>query len=258
MLWNYDDSWRDKFETCEHRDILIVPHGTNVRKNPGGAPIVTSKIPKLDPETDIPIPGEFVPVEFVITNEDIYKEKFEYTNSLDTNEDLAFCGCESAMVKFTIRNNKTYNEETGKWELDIPNLQNYVVTDENNNTIVGEVQTHYIIKVYMYFNGDSSSLIYMGMFVVEEDKVSSDGYTRDITAFDFLYTIRDMDIHNWYVHLFRGVSWKTNDFEKYFENRKLPDGYVPTETWKEGWTRKPPEHGYWLLKDMLEDRIKIP
>ena len=255
MIWNYDDSWRDKFETCEHRDILIVPHGTNVIKNAGGPPTITNKVPKLDGNND-PIPGEFLPVEFVITNDDIYKEKFEYTNSLDTNEDLAFCGCESAMVKFTIRNNKTYDEEKDAWIPDIPNLQNYVITDENGNTIVGEVQTHYIIKVYIYFNGDSSSLFYLGMFVVEEDKVSSDGYTRDITAFDFLYTIRDMDIHNWYVHMFRGVSWTDNDFEKYFENRKLPDGYVPTETWKQGWVRKPPENGYWTVKDMLEDLIK--
>lgn len=255
MLWNYDDSWREKFETCEHRDILIVPHGTNVKKVSRKPPEVTNKVPELD-DNDDPIPGKFRPVEFVITNDDIYKEKFEYTNSLDTNEDLAFCGCESAMVKFTIRNNKTYDEETGRWVPDVPNLQNYVITDENGNTIVGEVQTHYIIKVYMYFNGDSDSLVYLGMFVVEEDKVSSDGYTRDITAFDFLYTIRDMDIHNWYVHLFRGVSWKTNDFEKYFENRKLPEGYEPTDAWKEGWTRKPPENGYWLLKDMLEDLIK--
>lgn len=253
MLWNYDDSWREKFETCEHRDILIVPHGTNVRKVSRKPPEVTNKVPVLD-ENDDPVPGEFRPVEFVITNEDIYKEKFEYTNSLDTNEDLAFCGCESAMVKFTIRNNKTYDEETGKWVPDIPNLQNYVITDENGNTIVGEVQTHYIIKVYMYFNGDSDSLVYLGMFVVEEDKVSSDGYTRDITAFDFLYTIRDMDIHNWYVHLFRGVSWKTNDFEKYFENRKLPEGYVPTETWEKGWTREPKT--CWTIKEMLEDLIK--
>lgn len=252
MLWNYDDSWREKFETCEHRDILIVPHGTNVKKVSRKPPEVTNKVPELD-DNDNPIPGKFRPVEFVITNDDIYKEKFEYTNSLDTNEDLAFCGCESAMVKFTIRNNKTYDEETGRWIPDIPNLQNYVITDENGNTIVGEVQTHYIIKVYMYFNGDSDSLVYLGMFVVEEDKISSDGYTRDITAFDFLYTIRDMDIYNWYVHLFRGVSWKTDDFQKYFENRKLPDGYTPTETWKEGWTRE--AKSCWTIGEMLQDLI---
>lgn len=259
MLWNYDDSWRDKFETCEHRDILIVPHATNVIKNPGGPPTITSKVPKLDPETDVPISGEFLPVEFVITNDDIVKEKFEYTNSLDTNEDLAFCGCESAMVKFTIRNNKTYDAKKSKWIPDIPNLQNYSIVDENGTTLVGEVDTHYIIKLYMYFNGDSSSLIYMGMFIVEEDKVSSDGYTRDITAFDFLYTIRDMDIHNWYKHLFRGVKYTDNDFKEYFENRniKVPEDYKEEPIFKEdGFVRQPPENGYWILKDMLEDLFK--
>lgn len=258
MLWNYDDTWRDKFETCEHRDILIVPHATNVIKNPLNPPIITSKVPKLD-DTDTPIIDEhgnevFRPVEFVITNDDIYKEKFEYTNSLDTNEDLAFCGCESAMVKFTIRNNKTYNPSTNRYELDIPNLQTYSIVDENGNTLVGECQMHYIIKVYMYFNGDSSSLIYLGMFVVEEDKVSADGYTRDITALDFLYQFRDLDIYNWYKHLFRGVKWDDNDFEKYFENRKLPEGYTPTEQWKKGWVR--PAKECWTIKEMLEDLIK--
>lgn len=256
MIWNYDDSWRDKFETCEHRDILIVPHATDVYEVPGGPPRVTSKIPKLN-ENDEPIVGEYMPVEFVITNEDIYKEKFEYTNSLDTNEDLAFCGCESAMVKFTIRNNKTFDEDQGKYVLDIPNLQNYIITDSNGTTLVGECQTHYIIKVYMYFDGDSSSLAYLGMFVVEEDKVSADGYTRDITAFDFLYTIRDMDIYYWYKHLFRGVSYKTNDFKDYFENRniKVPEDYKEEPAWKEGWVRQPPENGYWTIGDMLKDLI---
>jgi hypothetical protein len=254
MIWNYDDSWRDRFETCEHRDILIVPHGTDVYEVPGGPPRVTSKIPKLN-ENDEPIVGEYMPVEFVITNEDIYKEKFEYTNSLDTNEDLAFCGCESAMVKFTIRNNKTFDEDQGRYVLDIPNLQNYIITDENGTTLVGECQTHYIIKVYMYFDGDSSSLAYLGMFVVEEDKVSADGYTRDITAFDFLYTIRDMDIYYWYKHLFRGVSYKTNDFKDYFENRKIkvPEDYKPEPAWKEGWVR--PARECWTIGEMLTDLI---
>ena len=268
MIWNYDDSWRDKFETCEHRDILIVPHATNVIGVEGGPPTVTSKVPLKNASGEA-IPGEFKQVEFVITNEDIYKEKFEYTNSLDTNEDLAFCGCESAMVKFTIRNNKTYNEEKGRYELDIPNLQSYVFTPDpddpeqaNMPQVVGEVQTHYIIKVYIYFNGDSSSLIYLGMFVVEEDKVSSDGYTRDITAFDFLYQFRELDIHNWYVHLFRGINKTDNDLQSYYKNRvpgirpDLPStdpDYISPEEWADGWIRKPKD--CWTIGGMLTDLI---
>ena len=261
MLWNYNDYWRDKFETCEHRDILIVPHGTTVRKSSYGPPEVISKIPKLDSNNN-PIPGEFVPVEFVITNDNIIKEKFEYTNSLDTNEDLAFCGCESAMVKFTIRNTKTYDEEKGIFVQDIPNLQTYVLTGEQQGnkdlpTLVGEIQKHYIIKVYIYFNGDSDSLIYLGMFAVEEDKVSSDGLTRDITALDFLYTLREMDIFNWYFHMFRGVNYKENDFD-FFEgitDARRPSGISP-EDWEAGWIKKPPENGKLTIKEMLEDLIK--
>ena len=268
MIWNYDESWRDKFETCEHRDILIVPHATNVIGVEGGPPTVTSKVPLKNASGEA-IPGEFKPVEFIITNEDIYKEKFEYTNSLDTNEDLAFCGCESAMVKFTIRNNKTYNEEKDRYELDIPNLQSYVFTPDpddpeqaNMPQVVGEVQTHYIIKVYIYFNGDSSSLIYLGMFVVEEDKVSSDGYTRDITAFDFLYQFRELDIHNWYVHLFRGINKTDNDLQSYYKNRvpgirpDLPTtdpDYISPEEWADGWIRKPKD--CWTIGGMLTDLI---
>ena len=265
MRWEYNDSYRDKFQTWEHRDILIVPHATTVTPVEGGPPKVVSKVPVMNTQVtpNQPIPGKFMPVEFTITNDDIYKEKFEYTNSLDTNEDLAFCGCESAMVKFTIRNKKTYNEISQQYELDIPNLEHYVLIPDpsdpdakNLPTVVGEVQTHYIIKVYIYYNGDSSTLIYLGMFVVEQDKVSSDGYTRDITAFDFLYQFRELDVHNWYVHLFRGINKKDNDLTSYFENRTpgiKPDS-IPQEDWDAGWIRKPKDK--WTIKEMLEDLIK--
>lgn len=265
MRWEYNDSYRDKFQTWEHRDILIVPHATTVTPVEGGPPKVVSKVPVMNTQVtpNQPIPGKFMPVEFTITNDDIYKEKFEYTNSLDTNEDLAFCGCESAMVKFTIRNKKTYNEISQQYELDIPNLEHYVLVPDpsdpdakNLPTVVGEVQTHYIIKVYIYYNGDSSTLIYLGMFVVEQDKVSADGYTRDITAFDFLYQFRELDIHNWYVHLFRGINKTDNDLTSYFENRTpgiKPDD-IPQEDWDAGWIRKPKDK--WTIKEMLEDLIK--
>lgn len=267
MRWEYNDSYRDKFQTWEHRDILIVPHATTVTPVEGGPPKVVSKVPVMNTQVtpNQPIPGKFMPVEFTITNDDIYKEKFEYTNSLDTNEDLAFCGCESAMVKFTIRNKKTYNEISQQYELDIPNLEHYILTPDpsdpdakNLPTVVGEVQTHYIIKVYIYYNGDSSTLIYLGMFVVEQDKVSADGYTRDITAFDFLYQFRELDIHNWYVHLFRGINKTTDDFKDYFENRTpgIKPSDISQEDWDAGWIRKPPEKGYWTIKEMLEDLIK--
>ena len=45
MKWDYDDEYRDEFGKGVHRDILIVPHATNVTKVPGHPPDITSKIP---------------------------------------------------------------------------------------------------------------------------------------------------------------------------------------------------------------------
>lgn len=257
MRWNYDDAWRDKFETCEHRDILIVPHPVKVDKVAGGPPEVRSRIPIVDSTTGVPIePIQYRDLDFVITNENIYKEKFEYTNSLNTSDNLTFSSCESAMVKFTIRNTKIYNETTGKYELEIPNLQTLSFYDEDNNLIVGEVQTHYVIEVYMYFNGDSSSLIYLGMFVVEEDKVSDDGYSRDITAYDFMATLRDMDIGYWYYHLFKGINYLDDDFKDYLkeledEGKVQVDKTEGHEDYDCNWMRKPKR--CWTVGEALKD-----
>lgn len=220
MRWNYNDAYRDEFEKGVHRDILIVPHATNVEIVPGHAPEITSKVPVLDKTTGAPVtPMEMQPVAFVITNEDIYKEKFEYRYALNSSDDLTFTSCEAAMVKFTIRNNKTYNPEKDRWEWEIPNLQTYVIEDEETHRkVLGEVLAHYIIKVYTYINGDSSTLMYLGMFTVEEDKISSDGYSREITAYDFMATLRDMDIGLWYYHLFAGINKLDDDYADYLKD----------------------------------------
>jgi len=247
MRWDYNDKYREGFETCEHRDILIVPHATKITKVKGGPPEIRSKIPLTKDGSGHPT--SYRPVEFIITNEDIYKEKFEWTNSLNSSDNLTFASCESAMVKFTIRNNKTYDETTGQWIPDIPNLQYYSVTGADGKLITGQVQTHYIIEVYMYFNGDSDTMIYLGMFIVEEDKVSADGYSREITAYDFLLTLRDMDIINWYKHLFDGINMLDDDFSAYFKDNenKKPDNYDDDANW----IRKPKE--CWTIGEALKD-----
>lgn len=238
MRWDYDPEWRDLFDDGVHRDILIVPHATNVTPVAGSQPTVTSKVPQFEPDTIDPttgevtaeghaIPGVYQPVEWVITNSDLIKEKFEYVSSICSTEKLSYGACEAAMVKFTIRNNKTYNEETQRWELDIPNLQKIEVIDDDGRTLLGEVSGSAIIEVYTYINGDSSSLMWLGMFSVEEDKVTGNGYEREIVAYDFMLTFRDMDIFNWYRSLFDGVPIDSDDWSK---------GIVPGKEGKDEWT----------------------
>lgn len=242
MRWDYDPKWRDMFDDGVHRDILIVPHATQVTPVSGSAPIITSRVPKFyandDPiashhlDNDLTkegkrIPNEYEPVEWTITNEDIIKEKFEYADGLCSNEKLTFGSCESAMVKFTIRNNKTYNDETGLWELDIPDLQTLQVISEDGKTLLGEVQGAAVIEVWQYINGDSDSLMWLGMFKVETDKASNNGYEREIIAYDFMLTFRDMDIFNWYKALFDGTPVDSDDPSK---------GYVAGKPKADEWT----------------------
>ena len=255
MRWNYDDNFRDEFSKGPHRDILIVPHGTKVTPVAGGPPIITSKVPEFKHGYPVQQGGEYVmsDVDWVITNNDIVKEKFKYSFSLNPSENITFSSACSAMVQFTIRNNKEYNPDTDTWELDIPNLQYYSYYDEDGNPIIGELEGNYIIKVYTYINGDSSTLLLLGMFRVEEDKAVDNGYNRQITAYDFMATFRDMDIFNWYKHLFEGINKLDNDYldatNKTGEETKKPDKYDSPENW----IRSPQEE--WTVKDALIDLI---
>lgn len=293
MRWEYNDNYRDMFDDNVHKDILIVPHQTNVIPNPGDKPFITSKVPKMVANPDYlpePKPKEkdtrtlhqkrmyipkkktvgttvtydFEDVAWTIENDDIIKEKFEYTNSINSGDNLSFSSCESAMFKVTIRNNKSYKyigtgEETDPeedpthwaWAPDVPNLQNYQIYDpESDEFLIGEVQAHAVVKLYVYFNHDSSTLLYLGMFIVEEDKTSDNGYEREITAYDFMYTFREMDIINWYKHLFDGIDYNQSDFEDEYGTSTSTSGTSKGPKWK----REP--QAEWILGDALKDLFK--
>ena len=267
MRWDYTSDIRDEFGKGVHRDILIVPHATNVIKVAGSEPIITSKMPEWEwvgtEPNKKPIPAKdshgnyiYKPVEWVITNKDIVKEKFKYSSSLNSDNNLTFSSCNAAQIQFTIRNEKEFNEEEGYWEPVIPNLQKYefVETDPNGTErkIVGELLGNACVEAYMYFNGDSSTLIYLGMFKIEEDKLVDDGYSRQITGYDFLMWLREIDIFNWYKHLFEGINKLQSDYED-MTNESGEEDKKPDD-WDENWIREPKEK--WTVKEALTDLIE--
>ena len=277
MIWSYDDEYRDEFSKGVHRDILIVPHATKVTPVAGGPPNITCRRPEFEwietnPETHeghyepVTSGGQYVmdDVEWTITNDDIVKEKFKYSYSLNSDQNLTFSSCNSAMLQFTIRNKKEYVEETDDegngtgnwyWEQEIPNLYKKEYTkkdpDGTERIVTGEVLSHACIELYMYINGDSSTIQYMGMFSVEEDKLVDGGYNRQITAYDFMATFRDMDIFNWYKHLFTGINMLDNDLEDAMNDSKeettKPDNYDD----KENWVREAKDK--WTIGEALQD-----
>ena len=205
---SYD--YRDLFyDPDAHKDILIVPQKTQVIPRAGRTPLIKVYNPNTQTyvEQGTQVGDHKLTLNFIITNRNIYKEKFELTESINSADDLAFGSCEPQQVRFTIRNEK-YKDENGEICDVVPPLT-------GAELIEGSVEMssyQEIIKVYLYFNGDSSTLFYVGMYIVEEDKASKDGKTRDITAYDYLYQLRDMDISNWYKHLFgKGITTRTTD-----------------------------------------------
>jgi len=277
MRWDYPDEYRDLFSTGPHRDILIVPHATKVEKVSGHDPLITYKVPEWEwvgdegekqPQPERDSGGNLVlqDVPWVITNKDIVKEKFKYSYSINSDDNLSFSACNAAMVQFTIRNEKEFNEEKGYWEPVIPNLQNYEFTETDPNgterKITGELSGNCIIKVYTYINGDSDTLICLGMFQVEEDKVTDNGYSRQITAYDFMAFFRDCDIYYWYEHLFTGINKLDDDFmdftSKSTKKETNPDDYNADINWirKPSTELFPDRNGRWTIREALEDLIK--
>jgi len=75
------------------------------------------------------------------------------------------------------------------------------------------------IKVYIYFDEDSSTLFQVGLYVVKMDEYSDDRETRHLTCFDVLQDLYDYDITKLYNKLYASNStvsiedWRNAIFE---------------------------------------------
>lgn len=108
---------------------------------------------------------------------DLKINTFTLDESLCSEEDLKWGLMESAEVRFTIKNTRR-----------IPNLKN---TDYSK-----------MVNVYIYFNGDSSTLFQVGQYICDSDKYSADRRFRDIILYDALYYLRSWDITEWYNNIY--------------------------------------------------------
>lgn len=102
-----------------------------------------------------------------ITNELLDQEAFELHQSLNSSSQLTFGSCEASSISFVIHDN-------------IPTLKGKT------------------LKVYLIPNADASKMLQIGVFKVEEDKLSADRTRRNITAYDALYEVINSDVAGWY------------------------------------------------------------
>lgn len=102
-----------------------------------------------------------------ITNEELYSESFELTESLCSESQLKFGSCEAGSVKFKICNiNKPLK---GKW-----------------------------LTISMIIGGKDDEPFLIGKYKVYSDAPSADRNYRDITAYDAMYDIINADITEFY------------------------------------------------------------
>jgi len=102
-----------------------------------------------------------------ITNPMIEEEAFELHQSLCSDTQIRFGSCEAAEVSFVIYEN-------------LPTLKNKT------------------IKVYLIPNSDASKMLQLGVYKVDEDKLSADRTKRTIRAYDAMYDILNADLTAFY------------------------------------------------------------
>lgn len=102
-----------------------------------------------------------------ITNTELHQEKFELTESLCSESELAFGSCEASSIKFTMSN--VFTSLKGKW-----------------------------ITVKMSLNGSTDKPFQFGHYKVYSDKPTADRTQRDVVAYDALYDIINANVMGWY------------------------------------------------------------
>lgn len=103
----------------------------------------------------------------VYTNDDIYAESLEITESICSESVLKFGLCEANSCKFTIRN--PFKSHKGEY-----------------------------FNLYGTLNHDPATRHHIGCYLIVEDVATADKSKREITAYDDLYMIVNADVTDWY------------------------------------------------------------
>lgn len=102
-----------------------------------------------------------------ITNEDLYSESMELTESLCSESELRFGSCEASVLKFKVAN--IFQPLKDKW-----------------------------LTVSETLDGNTDVPFQLGRYKVYSDKPTADRRYRDIVAYDAMYDIINADVADWY------------------------------------------------------------
>lgn len=126
-----------------------------------------------------------------ITNNELYSENFELTESLCSESQLKFGSCEAGVIKFKIAN--IMKPLKGKW-----------------------------LTVSMIIGGKADAPFKIGKYKVFSDSPSTDRNYRDVTAYDAMYDIINADITDFYNGAVAESSLTINTIMSLLQNLEIP------------------------------------
>lgn len=103
----------------------------------------------------------------VITNNELFSQSIEITESLCSSKELKFGSCEASSMKFKVAD--IVQPLAGEW-----------------------------LTVTVVLNGDKGKPVYVGRYKVVSDKPTADRLHREIVAYDIMYDILNADVTGWY------------------------------------------------------------
>lgn len=106
-----------------------------------------------------------------ITNKNLSAQSIEISESLCSEPELRFGCCESSVIKFKMGN--VINSLLGKW-----------------------------LTISVVLNHQEADPFFVGKYKVVSDKFTADRQWREITAYDALYDVLNLDAAEWYETLF--------------------------------------------------------
>lgn len=118
----------------------------------------------------------------IIKTEDVVLDSITLDESLCSEEHLKFGLCESSSFTLTIKNTSN-----------VPKLQ-----DDGT-----------LLNVYIYFNGNSTTLFQIGQYVCEKDEYSINRKQRTLEFYDQLHRLWDLPITEWYYNTYASAEYVT-------------------------------------------------
>lgn len=103
-----------------------------------------------------------------IVNSMLYNEQFSLTQSICSDSELRYGGCEASMVEFRVT---------------------------KTNTEWAEEQEEFVAKIVL--NKDYSNPLTIGTFKIASKKSTPDGNYKDIVAYDKMYDLNNTEISRW-------------------------------------------------------------